>query len=195
MTNSQIHNVSPERKAIVNKLSYAIAEMQIMTKNYVYRMDHDNGCAPRIENDNFCFLSGCKMNTVESWAKEGSWVIGIGGNGTHKPDKIIYAMKVDRNMTMPEFMQEFPEKKEHIINDKASHVLLSTEFYYLGDKALSLPATLEHLVIRAQGCKKFNVDTVKTLKNFLQNQGIKHGKNGNPNNPKPNNTMCSRKPC
>ena len=67
-----------------------------MGKNYVYRMDHDTGFAPNIDH-NICSLSGCKKTTVEKWAEKGSWVIGIGGKNTGKPNKLIYAMKVEEN--------------------------------------------------------------------------------------------------
>lgn len=172
--------------------------MWIMTKNYVYRMDHDTGSAPRIENDTFCFLSGCKMNTIESWAQKGGWVMGIGGNGTHKPDKLIYAMKVDRNIIMPKFLKKFPEFSNHLINKDAPNVLVAKEFYYLGDKAVQLPIELSHLVIHTQGCKStaFTGNNVKVLRAFLNKKGIKPGKSGNPNNPASNNDIsCTQKLC
>jgi hypothetical protein len=62
-----------------------------MPKNYVYRMTHDTGFAPNLKYG-ICTLSGCKKNTIEVDAKRGSWVIGIGGNNTSKPNKLIYAM-------------------------------------------------------------------------------------------------------
>jgi hypothetical protein len=170
-----------------------------MLKNYIYRMDHDTGHAPRIVNNQFCFLSGCKMNTIEAWAKEGSWVIGVGGNHTHKPDMLIYGMKVDRKMPIRDFMKEFPEEKKHLINeDRATNVLLSKEFYYLGDRAVPLPKELEHLMIRTQGCKSkaFKFHDIETLKAFLHDQGFKLGRNGNPNNPKSaDNPPDKKKPC
>src|SRR5687767_10916373 len=64
-----------------------------MAKHYVYRMDHDTGFAPRVSKGT-CTLCGCKTTTVEAWANPGSWIIGIGGKGTGRPDALIYALKV-----------------------------------------------------------------------------------------------------
>src|SRR5437588_13064727 len=62
-------------------------------KHYSYRVDHDLGFAPHISG-RVCTVCGCKSTTVEKWATAGSWVIGIGGRGTGKPNKLIYAMQV-----------------------------------------------------------------------------------------------------
>jgi hypothetical protein len=69
-----------------------------MGKNYVYRMDHDTGFAPHTEGE-LCFLSGCKKTTVELWARENSWVIGIGGKGTEKRSiELSFKAKAIRNL-------------------------------------------------------------------------------------------------
>jgi len=161
-------------------------------------MDHDTGFAPRIVNDRFCFLSGCKTTTAEVWAREGSWIIGIGGNDTHKPNKLIYAMKVDRNVSIKDFRKEFPREKKHLFNNKATNALVSTEFYYLGDKAIPLPKELEHLMIHTQGCKSkaFKPDDIEILKFYLNEEGFKPGKSGNPNNQlSTKNAVGNKKPC
>lgn len=78
-----------------------------MPKNYVYKITHDTGFAPNIEYG-ICTLSGCKKTTIEVYAKRGSWVIGIGGNNTGKPNKLIYAMEVEDNLPYSEFKEGIP---------------------------------------------------------------------------------------
>src|SRR3972149_8351488 len=104
-------------------------------KNYVYRMDHDTGFAPNVEYG-ICTLSGCKKETIELWAKEGSWIIGIGGKNTGKPDKLIYAMEVEEVLKYPHFKKSHPRKSKYLQKQKAgNNVLLSKNFYYFGDRA------------------------------------------------------------
>ena len=71
-----------------------IKEAVGVAKHYVYRMDWDTGFAPNTKYG-ICSLSGCKKNSIERWAEQGSWVIGIGGNNTGKSDKLIFAMEVE----------------------------------------------------------------------------------------------------
>ena len=59
-----------------------------MPKHYIYRIDHDEGFAPNVDFG-VCTLCGCKKTSVEKWAQEGSWVVGVGGNNTGKPNKLI----------------------------------------------------------------------------------------------------------
>jgi hypothetical protein len=68
--------------------------VKIMTKHYAYRMHHDVGFAPHIE-DKYAIISGCKNSkckigsptykkNIEESAEKGSWIIGIGGDPTPK---------------------------------------------------------------------------------------------------------------
>lgn len=153
-----------------------------MSKNYVYRMDHDTGFAPNVEY-NLCTLSGCKRTTVEKWAEKGSWVIGIGGNNTGKANKLIYVMKVDENLPYKEFRKKYPIKSKYL-NPKAAgtNVLVSKEFYYFGNQAIDLPPDLKHIIIDRQGCKRVSDKDVSKLVKYVKSQGFSRGKTGNPNN-------------
>lgn len=158
-----------------------------MGKNYAYRMDHDTGFAPHVEGG-LCFLSGCKKTTIELWASENDWVIGIGGNGTKKPDRLIYAMKVNTNLTFDAFRKKYPEQSRYLTpNNKASspgtNVLVSDEFYYFGDKALELPKQLGTIIIDRHGCERVADEDITKLKRYLDRLGFKPGKHGTPNNP------------
>jgi hypothetical protein len=155
-----------------------------MAKHYVYRMDHDTGFAPHV-SEGLCTLCGCKTTTVEAWAKPGSWIIGIGGKGTGRPDALIYALRVEANPTLAEFQRQSPRRAAYLAGRslKAStKVLVARHFYYLGSSAMSLPANLEHLMIRAQGCKTMADDDVARLDAYLAEQ-VGPGVHGLPNNP------------
>src|SRR5438552_9952915 len=155
-----------------------------MAKHYVYRMDHDTGFAPHV-SDRVCILCGCKTTTVEAWAEPGSWVIGIGGNGTGRPDALIYALRVEANPRLAEFRRLSPHRAGYLAARSlkpSSRVLVAHHFYYLGRCAASLPPSLEHLIIHAQGCKTVADEDVTRLDAYLAGR-FGPGVHGTPNNP------------
>ena len=164
-----------------------------MGNNYVYRMDHDTGFAPNITYG-ICSLSGCKKNTVEKWVKKGSWVIGIGGKATGKPDKLIYAMQAEENLTCGEFRKKYPTKSRYLLPKYAGpHVLVSMNFYYFGDNAIDLPPHLENIIFDRQGCRRVSDEDIAKLQKYLSSK-FNREKLGNPNNSKarkPRNIVCT----
>jgi len=142
-------------------------------KNYVYRMDHDTGFAP---NTSFgiCSLTGCKNSksgkrrNIEELAGPGSWVIGIGGNNTGKPNKLIYAMEVEENLPINEFKKHYPGKSKYLKgHTPGSNVLISRKFYYFGKNAIDVPKALKHIIIDRQGFWKVSDEDIKKLKSYL----------------------------
>lgn len=153
-----------------------------IVKNYVYRMTHDTGFAPNVRYS-ICTLSGCKKTTIEVWAQKGSWVIGIGGNGTGNPDRLIYAMKVEENSQCSRFKKKYPCKSKYLRAERAgTNVLTSRKFYYFGDRAVDVPRELRHIVIDRQGCKRVSDEDVSKLEKHLRTLGYGYGKFGSPNN-------------
>lgn len=151
-------------------------------KHYIYRMDHDVGFAPNVQGD-ICILCGCKSSTVERWATVGSWIIGIGGLGTRKPDALIYAMRVDQVLPLRIFAEIFPRRSRYLRNcDIAADapVLLSRYFYYFGDHAITLPNSLTQITIDRQGCKKMTDVQAALLHQFLSHH-YDIGSHGQPN--------------
>ena len=154
-----------------------------ISKNYVYRMDHDTGFAPNVKYG-ICSLSGCKKTTIEQWAKKGSWVIGIGGNNTRNSDRLIYAMEVEETLRYSQFRKRYRGKSEYLrAKEAGTNVLISRKFYYFGDNAKVLPKELKHIIIDRHGCKCVSDEDVRKLEKHL---GYRYGKFGNPNNG-PNN--------
>jgi len=151
-------------------------------KHFAYRVDHDTGFAPNTEKG-ICTLSGCKKTTIEKWAKAGSWVIGIGGNNTTKPNKLIYAMEVEENLPYSIFKRKYPEKSKYLKKENAgTNVLVSRRFYYFGNNALSLPDRLKHIIIDRCGCKCVSEEDIHKLKKHIWACGYKNGVLGQPNN-------------
>ena len=162
-----------------------------MARHYIYRIDHDEGYAPNVDFG-ICTLCDCKKTTVEKWAQRGSWVVGIGGNNTRKPNKLIYAMKVENVLPFFEFRSRYPRKSAYLRAKRikcAANVLLSRKFYYLGDKAKHLPNDLQHIIIRGPGCKRVSDTDISKLNKYLKSR-YAYGKWGNPNNPKKQRARC-----
>jgi len=160
-----------------------------MAKNYVYRMHHDTGFAPHIEGSQ-CFLSGCKCSktnnrrNIEEAATQESWIIGIGGNQTRQPNKIIYIMQVKANISREQFRSEYPKQSQYISTDHVgTRVLVSDNYYYFGDKAIEVPKGLEHLIVSRQGCKLVIDKDITELLSYLKANNLNPGKHGNPNDP------------
>lgn len=150
-------------------------------------MDHDIGFAP---NTNFgiCSLTGCKNSkngkrrNIEELAERGSWVIGIGGKRTNRPDKLIYAMEVESNLPIDQFREKYPGKSKYLQGHMpGTNVLISRKFYYFGENAIDVPDELLHIIIDSQGCKKVLDGDIKKLKIILSKK-YKYGVHGDPNN-------------
>jgi len=158
-------------------------------------MDHDTGFAPHIENK-ICVVSGCKKNTIEKWAKRGSWVIGIGGNKTGKPNKLIYTMEVEEKLLYEDFKRKYPKESEYLSKEKAgTNVLISRNFYYFGNNAINLPENLkEDILIDRQGCKCVIKENINKLRGYLSTKGYnRYGKFGEPNNREDENANKCKK--
>jgi len=154
-----------------------------MPKHYVYRMDHDLGFAPHVAGK-ICTLCGCKTKTIEKWAKPGSWVVGIGGIGTGKPDALIYAMKVSKNLSLSKFAKTNVSEVEYLFNKcicNESNILVSDNFYYFGQNALILPTKLRSIIFDRHGCKCLTNQEIENLEFFINQTHPLPGKYGDPN--------------
>jgi hypothetical protein len=112
---------------LLNEIEPPTVSILKRANHYVYRMDHDTGFAPHVQG-RLCILCGCKTKTVELWAQPGSWVIGVGGNGTGKPNRLIYAMKVESISTVDQlrnFSKDMVRYLDHHGIDNHARVLVS----------------------------------------------------------------------
>ena len=162
-----------------------------MPKHYIYRIDHDEGFAPNVDFG-ICTLCGCKKTTVEKWAQEGSWVVGVGGNNTGKPHKLICAMEVEKVLPFSEFRARYIRKSVYLRAKRIApeaNVLISRKFYYFGDKAIDFPNDLQHIIIRGRGCQRVSDRDIATLNKYLKSR-YAYGKLGSANNPKKQRARC-----
>ncbi len=155
-------------------------------QHFVYRVDHDTGFAPHIE-DGVCSLCGCKykksQRNIEELADKGSWIIGIGGNNTTKPNKLIYMMKVDDKLKVEDF-KERSYGKYLSSQPHGEYALISREFYYFGNNAIDIPDELNDIIIKTHGFKYIHEYCVKKLIEHIESLGYSYGKHGEPNNAK-----------
>ncbi|MBS7658122.1 hypothetical protein KEJ20_03060 [Candidatus Bathyarchaeota archaeon] len=123
-------------------------------------------------------MSGCKKNTVKKWAERGSWVIGIGGVNTGKPNKLIYAMEVEENLPYEEFKRKYPDESRYLQPCITGlNILISKKFYYFGSNAIDLPKNLKHIIIHGRGCKRITDDDINKLMKYLEGR-YRCGKRG-----------------
>lgn len=152
-------------------------------RHYSYRVDHDLNFAPHIWR-RVATVCGCKVGTVEEWAKVGSWVVGIGGANTGQADRLLYAMRVTQKLSYGEFRRKHPANAAYLEGRgiaEGSPVLISRgEFYYFGDQALKLQPELRGLIHTTQGAKRLSEEDIERLKAFLAN--TPPGRHGRPNN-------------
>lgn len=155
-----------------------------MVWHYLYRVDHDLGFAPHIWRG-VCSVCGCKRSTIERWARKGSWVVGIGGKGTGKSNKLIYAMQVDDTPTYEQFRREHPANAAYLAGHgiplDAPVLVARRLFYYFGDHALPLPRELAHIVHPTQGCKRLTDADIELLRTNVLDH-FEPGRHGRPNN-------------
>jgi Nucleotide modification associated domain 2 len=146
-------------------------------------------------------------SSAQKWAKAGSWVVGIGGTKTHRPNKLIHAMRVDENLSYSEFRKKYPNQPDYVgekingsgrrskaaddreIHAEDARVLVSRHFYYFGHRAKPLPPELAHLIHPTQGCKRLTNGDIELLNKRVL-RGRAFGRYGKPNNsPEP---RCNR---
>jgi hypothetical protein len=58
------------------------------------------------------------MTSIEKGAKAGSWVVGVGGNKTGKPNMLIYAMKVEKTPSYSEFKRSHPKQADYLADKR-----------------------------------------------------------------------------
>jgi hypothetical protein len=76
---------------------------------YTYKIVVDQGAAPNPFHGS-CTLAICKP-VIRRMAKPGDWVVGIGSKQLGHPDKVIYAMQVERSLPIADYYNAYPEKR------------------------------------------------------------------------------------
>lgn len=166
-----------------------------MAKYYVYRMTHDTGFAPRVRN-RICAFGGCTNIPRPGWAEEDSWIIGIGGKTIKQKEesgKLIYAMKVEKIFSYPDFKNEYPDHYDYTTEDEENlktkeRVLVSKNYYFCeNNKLISIDSLSKSIkvkkilgeIFKSQYChckridNKINNEDIEKLIEQMKSQGYK----------------------
>jgi hypothetical protein len=78
---------------------------------YAYVVTHDNGFAPNPFHG-FCTLATCKPQIRER-AEVGDWVLGVGSTQNNQAGKLVYAMRVEEEMSFDDYWDDprFEQKR------------------------------------------------------------------------------------
>lgn len=71
---------------------------------YSYIITHDTGYAPNPFHG-YCTLACCKPR-IRRTAKKGDWVVGITSARRGRPQRLVYAMRVDQVLTFSEYWKD-----------------------------------------------------------------------------------------
>lgn len=95
-----------------------------MPRLFTYTIPIDDGAAPN-PFDGMCSLAICKPG-IRRVANEGDWVAGLGSKNAPSGDlsgRLVYAMRVERVLTLEEYDQEAQQSWPHRIPDINSEAL------------------------------------------------------------------------
>lgn len=118
-----------------------------MPRLFSYVVDHDYGFAPN-PFGGFCTLAKCKYGTkrrnIVEIAEVGDWIVGTGGVDLKKSaghGKIIYAMRVDRKISLAEYCRTQKGRRidaKHDVTVAGRYALISRHFFYFGRNAIDI---------------------------------------------------------
>lgn len=159
-------------------------------KLYSYVVDHDTGFAPN-PFGGFCTLVCCKFSHSGKWknvvelACIGDWVVGLGGKSQRSSGHgtIIYAMRVTKKLPLAEYCKSsrFHHRKdaEAAPRQPWRQALISSDFYYFGQKAAVIPASLFSELKVQRGFKnRFSREFISKFVAWIKKK--KRGRNGVP---------------
>ena len=163
-----------------------------MAKLFSYVVAEDKGFAPN-PTGGYCTLANCKCrregigrrNVVEL-ANVSDWIVGTGGADKRKSSghgTLIYAMKVEENLTLKEYYKDkrFKDRKGNV--PEQSHrtdtsALISRHYWYFGKKKVCIPKKFQPLEKKGRGFKSnFNEEFIKDFTKWLEHNN-KKGESG-----------------
>ena len=124
-----------------------------------------------------------RKNIVEL-AHEEDWVIGTGGASKKSAGhgKLIYAMRVDKQLTRWDYFTRFqeknPERPRGEFEKHKQFALVSWHFYYFGVNAIDIPERFKHFEKRGPGFRNVDPAEFRSFLEWLKKR--KPGKHGEP---------------
>jgi hypothetical protein len=161
-------------------------------KLYSYVVRVDSGFAPNPQGK-YCTLACCKP-AIRRKADEADWVIGTGPVRHNAQGKLVYAMEITKKMGFDKYFQSkrFKTRKDRVYykgkdgkwkwkNNPYGHdseeslnhdrsgryVLISSNYYYFGNKAIEIPKRLREIIKKGPGHKRFYAND-GIVRNFLK---------------------------
>jgi len=158
--------------------------------SYVVRVDEK--FAPNPTND-YCTLGCCKPK-IRNKAEIGDWIIGTGSVQNYGNNKLVYAMKVNEKLTFDSYHKDerfkgridniyfknnegaytqiakpkYHGSKGQMHHDMGSkYVLISKEFVYYGEEAITIPTDVKWIIKKGPGHKS-TCFTQKQINQFVE---------------------------
>ena len=99
-----------------------------MTKVYLYVVARDFGFAPNPFH-NLCTLATCKPR-IRSVAREGDWIIGMGGARLKATKRCIFAMRVSKSITFDEYWNDPIYRDKKPVRNGSKKMIVGDNIYY-----------------------------------------------------------------
>jgi hypothetical protein len=99
-----------------------------MSKVYIYVVDRDFGFAPNPFHG-VCTLATCKPR-IRSVAKEGDWVIGVGGSSLRATGRCIYFMQVTGFMSFNDYWSSPEFRSKRPVRNGSRLMMMGDNIYH-----------------------------------------------------------------
>lgn len=99
-----------------------------MSSLYIYVVDRDFGFAPNPFHG-FCSLATCKPR-IRKTAKEGDWIVGMGGGRLKATGRCLFAMQVTKKITFDEYWTNDLYKDKKPIRNGSKKTIVGDNIYY-----------------------------------------------------------------
>lgn len=97
----------------------------------MYVVDRDFGFAPNPFH-NLCTLATCKPR-IRRVAKEGDWIIGMGGARLHATGRCIFAMRVSKSIPFNEYWTNPIYRDKKPVRNGSKKMMVGDNIYHLAD--------------------------------------------------------------
>lgn len=98
-----------------------------MTKVYLYVVDRDFGFAPNPFHG-ICTLATCKPITRRV-AKQGDWIVGIGGGRLKATGKCVFAMRIQKKISFNEYWNDPSYRDKRPVRNGSAKMMIGDNIY------------------------------------------------------------------
>lgn len=140
------------------------------THLFSYVLASDTGFAPNV-SDGYCTLACCKPK-IRSAARVGDWVMGTLPKSIDQ-NRLGYIMRINEILSFDDYFNDERFKNKHHSEEDLSHdtqtdkVLVSSLFWYFGDKAPRIPKFMQVLIKTGPSHKRIRNAETETVRDFV----------------------------